>query len=88
MSTSFADICVFLREKAGILRTARQVTNSSSIKYPLSARTQSPNVTSSKKLEFSVISLSESRPPQPAYKKLTALDGVVPAKYLMVFLGL
>ena len=56
MSTSFAEICVFPRVKAGILRTVPRVANSSSIKNPLSARTQSPIVTLSKKPEFSVIS--------------------------------
>ena len=88
LSTSFADSCFFPRVKAGILRTAPRVANSSSIKNPLSARTQSPNVTLSKKPEFSVISLSEALPPQPADKKLTAPDGVMPTKYLMVFLDL
>ena len=88
MSTSFADICAFPLVKAGILRTAPRFANSSSIKNPLSARTQSPNVTLSKKPEFSVISLSEALPPQPADKKLTAPDGVMPTKYLMVFLDL
>ena len=84
MSTSFADICFFPQVKAGILRTAPQVANSSSIKNPLSARTQSPNVTLSKKPEFSVISLSEALPPQPADKKLTVPDGVMPTKCLML----
>ena len=80
MSTSFADICVFPRVKTGILRTAPRVANFSLIK--------NPNVTLSKKPEFSIISLSESLPPQPADKKLTAPDGVMPTKYLMVFLDL
>ena len=62
------------------------VANSSSIKNPLSVRTQSPTVTLSKKPEFSVISLSEALPPQPEDKKLIAHDGVMPSKYLMVFL--
>ena len=75
MSISFADICFFPQVKAGILRTGPQVANSSSIKNPLSARTQSPNVTLSKKPEFSVIFLSEALPHQPADKKLTAPDG-------------
>ena len=88
MSTSFADICAIPQIKAGILSTAPLVAKSSAIKNPLSARTQSPNVTLSKKPEFSVISLSEALPPQPADKKLTGLDGVMPTKYLMVFLGL
>ena len=56
MSTSFEDICAFPRVKAGILSTAPLVANSSSIKNPLSDKTQSPNVTLSKKPEFSVIS--------------------------------
>ena len=76
MSASFADICAFTLVKAGILRTAPQVANSSSIKNLLLARTQSPSVTLSKKPEFSVISLSEALPPQSADKKLAALDGV------------
>ena len=71
MSISFADICFFSQIKAGILRTGPQVANSSSIKNPLSARTQSPNVTLSKKTELRVISLSEALPPQPTDKKLT-----------------
>ena len=66
MSTSFAGICAFPRVKAGTLSTSPLVANSSSIKNPLSARTQSPNVTLTKKPEFSVISLSEDLPPQPA----------------------
>ena len=53
MPSSFADICVFPLVKAGILRTAPQVANYSSIKNPLSAP-----------------------------------DGVMPSKYLMVFLDL
>ena len=86
MSRSFADICAFPLIKAGILRTAPRVANSSSIKNPLSARRQSPNVILSKKPKFSVISLSEALPPQPADKKLTTPHGVIPIKYLMVFL--
>ena len=88
MSTSFADICTFPLVKAGTLRTAPRVANFSSIKNPLSARTQSPNVTLSKKPEFSVISLSEALPLQPADRKLTAPDEVMPIKYLMLFLDL
>ena len=83
MSTFFADICVFPLVKAVILRTAPRVANFSSIKNPLSARTQSPNVTLSKKPEFSVISLSEAFPPEPADKKLAASDWVM--YFLMVF---
>ena len=88
MSTSFADVCAFPLVKPGVLRTAPRVANSFSIKNPQSARTQSPNVTLSKKPDFSVISFYEALPPQPADKKLTAPDGVVPTKYLMVFLDL
>ena len=88
MSTSFANIYAFPRVKAGILNTAPLVANSSSINNPLSARTQSPNVTLSKKPKFSVISLSDALPPQPADEKLTAPDGVMPTTYLMVFLDL
>ena len=84
MSTSFADTC----DKAGILRTAHRVANYSSIKNRLSTRIQSPNVTLSKKPELSVISLSEALPPQPADKKLTVPDGVMPTKYLIVCLDL
>ena len=83
-----SDIFAFPRVKAGILSSAPLVANSSSIKNPLSARTQSPNVTLSKKPEFSVISLSEALPPQPADKKLAAPDGIMLTKYLMVFLVL
>ena len=64
MSTSFADICVSPRVKTGILRTAPRVANSSSITNSLLSRAQSPNVTLSKKPEFSVTSLSEGLPPQ------------------------
>ena len=88
MSTSVTDICAFPLVKAGILRTAPWVANSSSIKNTLSARTQSPNVTFSKKPDFSVIPLSEALPSQLADKKLTATDGVMPTRYLMVFLDL
>ena len=88
MSTSFAGICAFPLVKAGILRIAPWVANSSSIKNLLSAKTQSPNVTLSKKPEFSVNSLSEALPPQSTDKKLAALDGVLPTKDLMVFLDL
>ena len=76
MSTSFSDICAFPLVKAGILRTSPQVANSSPIKNLLSARTQSHNVTLPKKPEFSVISLSEALPPQPADKKLTTPEGL------------
>ena len=86
MSRSSADICAFSLVKAGILRTAPRVANSSSIKNPLSVRTQLPHVTLSKKPEFSVISLSEALPLQPADRKLTAPDEVMPIKYLMLFL--
>ena len=80
MSTSFAEISAFPLVKAGILKTSPRVANSSSIKNPLSARIQSP--------EFSVISLSEALPPEHADKKLTAPEGVMPTKYLTVFLDL
>ena len=88
MSKSFTDICAFPIVEVGILRTAPRVANSFSIKNTLSARTQSPNVTLSKKPDFSVISLSEALPSQLADKKLTAIDGVIPTRYLMVFLDL
>ena len=88
MSTSFADICNFPREKAGILRTDPWFPNCSYIKNPLSARKQPTNVILSKKPDFTVISLSEALQPQPADKKLTASDRVMLTKYLMVFLDL
>ena len=88
MSQSFTEICAFPIVEAGILRTAPRVANSFFIKNTLSARTQSPNVTLSKKPDFSDISLSEALPSQLADKKLTATDGVIPTRYLMVFLDL
>ena len=87
MSTSFDCICAFPLLKAGILKTAPRVANSFS-NNPLPARTQSPNVTLSKKQDFSVASLSEALPLQPADKKLAAPDGVILTKYLTVFLDL
>ena len=73
MSTSFADICNFPREKAGILRTDPWFPNCSYIKNPLSARKQPINVILSKKPDFTVISLSEALPPQSSDKKANSV---------------
>ena len=55
-----------------------------SIKKPRSARTTSPGIGCLRKPLFSVIYLSEVRPPHPLDMKLMTPCGVALIKYLMV----
>ncbi len=63
---------------------APYAARSSLIKNPRSAKISSFGSSSSKNPDFDVISLSETRPPQPGDKNEIAPAGVIPTKYLTV----
>ena len=82
------DICVLPFVNLGISNMAPFVASSKSIVKPLSASTRSHVSNKSRNLHLFVISLSETLPPQPCDKKLTAPAGVIDIKYLIVLLFL
>ena len=77
-------ICFLPLVNGGMRSTALLVASPSSTKKPRSANAQSSWVSFSRQPDFRVISLSETLPPKPAERKLTAPVGVIPIKYLIV----
>ena len=86
VSTSFSGNWLFPFVKCGTFSVAPRDTNSSLKVNPLSAKIQSPIEILSKKPESTLIYLSETVPPQPADKNITAPDSVMLVKYFVVLL--
>ena len=86
--TSFPDICDFPFVKFGTFNVAPYVASSSEIVKPRSASIRSPCCKTSRKPDLIVISLSDTRPPHPRDKKLTAPAGVIASRYFIVLVFL
>ena len=87
-STSFPETCDFPLVKWGIFKIAPWEARVSAILKPRSANIRSPCCKNLRNPECIVISLSETRPPHPLERKLTAPAGVIAIKYLMVLVFL